>query len=470
MRELFRNLVTAQGTRAVRDYDELLSVFGEKRDEAETVLRGLIDARLLVEYEERTGRNDAERPRRRVEIIHESLLAAWPRLVRWQAQDAEGALLRDQLRQAAATWEERSRASDLLWTGTAYQEFSVWQERYPGGLTATEKAFAEAMTAETQRRRRRRRIAVTTLVSVLLSGLLVVSALWRQSVKAERAREAEALRAQASQLLALARNEFERDPTNALAYVRKSLELADEPQARLFALEILWKRTGGPHPVADQGRGGARRAKRPQGVDTGPRASAPTRGGSRCRIATPNASCSFPTKAARHASCPVPRTATPGRSSSAPTAISSSRVVWDRASDCTPCRTCARRGPSSWEAPGPLLGSRDGSCSPPPTPVRSAAEYVIRAWPFPEGAPRDLATARHATPGDLGHRSCRPVVGQRAGPGHLASAARSLERRLPSGSSGASRTNSRESAPSASFATERASIRLRRPAASVSGH
>ena len=123
------------------------------------MLRGLIDARLLVEYEERTGKRDEEQRRRRVEIIHESLLAAWPRLVRWQTQDAEGAVLRDQLRQAAATWEEHSRASDLLWTGTAYQEFSVWQERYPGGLSATEQAFAEAMKAETQRRRRRRRIA-----------------------------------------------------------------------------------------------------------------------------------------------------------------------------------------------------------------------------------------------------------------------------------------------------------------------
>jgi hypothetical protein len=161
--------------------------------------------------------------------------------VRWQAQDAEGAVLRDQLRQAAATWEEHGRASDLLWTGTAYQEFSVWQERYPGGLTATEQAFAEAMTAERQRRRRRRRIAVTTLVTVLLGGLLVVSALWWESVKAKRAREAEALHAQASQLLALGRNELARDPAMALAYARKSLELADTPAARRFAVEVLWK-------------------------------------------------------------------------------------------------------------------------------------------------------------------------------------------------------------------------------------
>ena len=41
--------------------------------------------------------------------MHESLLRAWPRLVRWQAQDEEGALLRDQLKQAAHLWEEKGR-------------------------------------------------------------------------------------------------------------------------------------------------------------------------------------------------------------------------------------------------------------------------------------------------------------------------------------------------------------------------
>ena len=54
-------------------------------------------------------------------MVHESLLKAWPRLVRWQAQDEEGAVLRDQLKQAAHLWEEKGRASDLLWTGTAFR-------------------------------------------------------------------------------------------------------------------------------------------------------------------------------------------------------------------------------------------------------------------------------------------------------------------------------------------------------------
>jgi len=186
VRELFRNLVTAEGTRAVREWDELLSVFDgeasplssrasagpkageqplssraseasrgiprcqvgddrattstlagdpstprpsegrsaqdDRRGAAADVLRQLIDARLLTSYE---LRQDEGEPTRRVEIIHESLLANWPRLQRWLAQDAEGALLRDQLRQAAKTWSEHGRTDDMLWTGAAFREFAV---------------------------------------------------------------------------------------------------------------------------------------------------------------------------------------------------------------------------------------------------------------------------------------------------------------------------------------------------------
>ncbi|MGB6365873.1 MAG: protein kinase, partial [Thermoanaerobaculia bacterium] len=102
VRELFRNLVTAQGTRAARTREELLSVFGSTRtagteagrfdggegsEIAEQVLNTLIDARLLTSYE-LPAENDEDSPQQRIEIIHESLLANWPRLVRWQTQDA----------------------------------------------------------------------------------------------------------------------------------------------------------------------------------------------------------------------------------------------------------------------------------------------------------------------------------------------------------------------------------------------
>ncbi len=50
----------------------------------------------------------------------------------------DAAQLRDQLRQAAKTWDEHGRTDDMLWSGSAYREYSLWRERYPGGLTETE--------------------------------------------------------------------------------------------------------------------------------------------------------------------------------------------------------------------------------------------------------------------------------------------------------------------------------------------
>ena len=44
----------------------------------------------------------------RIEIVHESLPSKWPRLVHSQTQDAEGAQLRHELRQAAQVWRQRS--------------------------------------------------------------------------------------------------------------------------------------------------------------------------------------------------------------------------------------------------------------------------------------------------------------------------------------------------------------------------
>ncbi|MEJ2189584.1 MAG: protein kinase, partial [Acidobacteriota bacterium] len=230
VRELFRNLVTAEGTRAVREWGELLSVFTEpRRESAEEVLRALIDARLLTSYEVE-GKEEA--PTRRVEIIHESLLSAWPRLVRWQTQDADAAQLRDQLRQAANTWEEHDRSDDLLWAGAAYREYAVWRERYPGGLTEAEEAFASAMTSLATRRRRRRRAAVAAVL--VIAGIVTASttALWRRSV-------AEANRAEAANLVFLGQPELETNPSATVAYTIASLEQADNQGARHLALKAL---------------------------------------------------------------------------------------------------------------------------------------------------------------------------------------------------------------------------------------
>src|SRR5262249_57635468 len=124
------NLATAQGTRTVQDHEELLSALPD-RAAGEQVLQQLVGARLLTSYE--TEGREGEPSRHRVEIVHESLLTAWPRLVRWQTQDPARAQLRDQLRQAAHLWEERGRGEDLLWTGASYLDYRARKVGYPGG-------------------------------------------------------------------------------------------------------------------------------------------------------------------------------------------------------------------------------------------------------------------------------------------------------------------------------------------------
>ena len=247
VREVFRNLVTAHGTRAVADREELLSVFPDRRV-AEEVLAELIDARLLTSYE--VEGKEGEPSRHRVEIAHESLLKAWPRLVRWQAQDEEGAVLRDQLKQAAHLWEEKGRTRDLLWTGTAFQEYQLWRGRYRGALTALEEDFARAMTDQAGRRRRRRRLAAAAAFGALLLVLAVIGVLLRRAMDERR-------RAEAARLVALGRVELDRYPTATLAYARRSLEVADTVPARALAVEALWRSPSARIlPVADGGANG----------------------------------------------------------------------------------------------------------------------------------------------------------------------------------------------------------------------
>jgi hypothetical protein len=162
-------------------------------------------------------------------------------LVRWQTQEAEGAQLRDQVRQAAQLWEERSRSDDMLWTGTAFREFELWRERYPGGLTATEEAYAKAMVDKSERQRRRRRHVAVAAFLLLLGTLGVVGALWQRSETALDVASAEARRAEASKLLAIGQVRVGENRSEAVAYAIASLELVDDPEVRRFVLETLWR-------------------------------------------------------------------------------------------------------------------------------------------------------------------------------------------------------------------------------------
>ena len=184
-REAFRNLVTSEGTRAILTRAELRQLLGDPAA-AESVLEALIGARLLTAGEDPAGGGDT------IEIVHEALIAAWPRLAEWRRDDAEGARLRDQLRAAARQWAERGRPDGLLWRGEALAELVRWRARDPAAVTDAETAFVAASTRAATRGRRIRTGLVVGAFAALAAGVAVLSIV-------NAAKETERRRAEASE-------------------------------------------------------------------------------------------------------------------------------------------------------------------------------------------------------------------------------------------------------------------------------
>ncbi len=213
VRELFRHLVTAEGTRAILTRSELTKVLGGE-ESAAVVVERLIAGRLLIASEGEGGEE-------RVEIIHEALLSAWPRLVAWRREDSEGLRLRDQLRAAARQWAERGRPRGLLWRDEALAELRLWRARHPGPLTDVEEAFEKATLADAARIRRNRWLALSGTVAVLLMGLVA------STVSARRA--SASARESAERLLTLYEEQGRQyllagDPIRAFAYFNEALQ------------------------------------------------------------------------------------------------------------------------------------------------------------------------------------------------------------------------------------------------------
>ena len=183
VREVFRNLVTAHGTRAVADREELLSVFPERRA-AEEVLAALIDARLLTSYE--VEGKEGEPSHHRIEIAHESLLKAWPRLVRWQAQDEEGAVLRDQLKQAAHLWEEKGRSSGPPLERDGVPGVRAVARPLPGGTHRARGGLREGDDGQGAGEPSPPRLAVAAAFAVLVAVLAVIGVLLRRAMDERR--------------------------------------------------------------------------------------------------------------------------------------------------------------------------------------------------------------------------------------------------------------------------------------------
>ena len=108
----------------------------------ERLLGLLVGARLVI----------AERDS--VELAHEAIARAWPRLRSWLDEDAAGQRIRRHLSAAADGWESLGRPDSELYRGARLELATEWRDAGPRDLTTDEEAFLDASVAAAESARR----------------------------------------------------------------------------------------------------------------------------------------------------------------------------------------------------------------------------------------------------------------------------------------------------------------------------
>ncbi|MGH3809693.1 MAG: WD40 repeat domain-containing protein [Pseudonocardiaceae bacterium] len=114
-----------------------------------------------------------------VEITHEALLHAWPRLTDWISADRAGLRIHHLLSETAEAWEADDRDPSLLYRGSRLAIAHDWATS-PGHqdqISGLEAAYLQASTEQKhheQHAQRRRTRHLRTLVGVLAISLVVV--------------------------------------------------------------------------------------------------------------------------------------------------------------------------------------------------------------------------------------------------------------------------------------------------------
>ncbi|WP_154814414.1 hypothetical protein [Actinophytocola xinjiangensis] len=162
-----------EDTRRIVEFDTLVNDAPDP-DASFTVLKDLVAKRLVVAGEDALDRNT-------VEIIHEALIRAWPRLADWITANRSGLLIGQQLREAAEAWERDGEDDAGLYRGGRLATAREWAES-PARSTKISPLVQRFLTASIQheqdeqaaarRRVRRLRQLVAGLTAVLVVAIV----------------------------------------------------------------------------------------------------------------------------------------------------------------------------------------------------------------------------------------------------------------------------------------------------------
>lgn len=189
-----------------------------------------------------------------VELAHEALARAWPRLRGWLDDDTEGQRILHHLSVAADAWDAYHRPDSELYRGVRLAQALDWRERADPDLTPVERAYLEAsqtavdtdLRAARQRaaqeiaaRHRTRRLAIglAAALVVALTAAGLATRYQRDAVaRASDATAAETL-ADANRLAALSTTVGSLDLSLLLAAAAE--QVADTPETRDGLLTAL---------------------------------------------------------------------------------------------------------------------------------------------------------------------------------------------------------------------------------------
>ena len=212
---------------------------GTGRDDTAQVVEALAGARLL------TLDGDT------VEMAHEALITAWPRLRGWIEEDRERLRVHRDLTEAAHAWHELGREEGALCRGS---RLAAAQEHFGGApredLTDLEHAFLDASRDHEQKGRRRYRLVLTAVTAALCLALVAAGLAvgqWQSAVTAQHLAQSRQLAAQSGALL-----DSEPDLASLLAVHAYRTSPTREATAALYAAAALPLRkrlTGGTEPV-----------------------------------------------------------------------------------------------------------------------------------------------------------------------------------------------------------------------------
>ncbi len=215
VREIMVRLVTL-GEEGVKDTRRRVDRAELDFPSSDEILHGLAGARLIV-----LGRTT-------VEIAHETLIDAWPRLRHWLAADRESLHRNRQLTEDSRIWSAHGRDPDSLYRGA---RLAAWDGQSTEQLNSLENDFLtasrERQARETRSRQRRTRLGLISLaVGVTVMGLIAVLA-FREANRANDERE----RALSHQLVANARDQLQVDQELAVLLAKAAYDTKPTPEA-----------------------------------------------------------------------------------------------------------------------------------------------------------------------------------------------------------------------------------------------